>query len=113
MRFALWATLWAFYRVVGMNFQPARVQSKIQGFFHFDSLCSLSVRMTRQSKDNSRSPSGMTTRNAKAKARTTADPSGMTTKKQSKRKLTLSLFQCLQLVEGAGPVCAEEAGQAS
>ncbi len=37
----------------------------------------------------------------------------MTTKKQSKRKLTLSLFQCLQLVEGAGPVCAEEAGQAS
>ena len=27
--------------------------------------------------------------------------------------MTLSLFQCFQLVEGAGPICAEEPGQAS
>jgi hypothetical protein len=27
--------------------------------------------------------------------------------------VTLSLFQCFQLVEGAGPVCAKEAGEAS
>jgi len=27
--------------------------------------------------------------------------------------VTLSLFQCFQLVEGAGPICAEEPGQAS
>jgi hypothetical protein len=32
---------------------------------------------------------------------------------KSESEVTLSLFQCFQLVEGAGPVCAEEAGQAS
>src|SRR6266550_7652058 len=86
-----------------MNFQNRLAKANDRGFFAL-------LRMTRRKQI----PLGMTTRKAKRKRKGTQRENRRGKGKgRSKGEGSLSLFQCFELVESAGPVCAEESRQAS